>query len=384
MAARSGPWAAPAAARAAHIYWKLTARVLLIPLGCVDWCSKEDAHTEPLLTCHQCHERHHAICYGFSGQADPRLPAAGAFVCYRCTRTDQRPDARTFSELALWRRCLYHVVHTGVAASDSELAKQAGIALFTARRINARLEKEGVVRKITSAGAAVPPAGRKGVVRRDGAAAIHGSGSSGFEVVSSAATELLFNAYFNGRLVASAVPSVPPPAPAAAAPTAPPSPSLPKPGRALPARVRGASAAPAPLLAAPPAPVTEVVPEPTQEQLVPNAISDTVARMTLDEHTPPAGTSTRRPGTVRVPPPPPRRRLRHGPHAGTDGGAMALAVSPPSPPCPTHTFSPRRHEQKRRSTADLASQSDARSVVDAPAGAGKRRKVSVTKDPLRV
>ena len=79
---------------------------------------------EVLLTCHACHQRHHAVCYGFTGIHDPRLPSQ--FICIQCTPGDKQPDKRVFADLALWRRCLYHAMHGGGAVSDSELAKTTG------------------------------------------------------------------------------------------------------------------------------------------------------------------------------------------------------------------------------------------------------------------
>ena len=256
-------------------------------LRAAEFPSQEDAENEYLLTCAECHQRHHAICYGFTGKGDARLPRR--FVCCRCTAAGgDSVDLDAFAELALWRRCLYDAIHSGTVWSDSELAKRTGmqririaslpglcpaadragffahmrtakskgIALFTARRMNVRLQTEGIVQRVEGRG------GR----RRDQ-----------MEVASSAATELIFNAYFNGRLVAT------------------------KPSPAQLSAKAGSTAAPAvaaaaanPLVADTAAAAADVPPQTRAcsrgnpdaaeepEQLVPSTLTDTVARMSLD------------------------------------------------------------------------------------------------------
>ena len=172
--------------------------------------------------------------------------------------------------------------------------------------MNARLELEGVVVRSGK--------GR----RRDQPA----------ELVTSPVTELLFNAYFNGKMIATAPPAHLLAAAAAASAPVP---------------------APAPVVAAitagpPPSPPTADMQE-TAEQQVPMAISDTVARLSLDERAAAAAavsppSSTRR-GTVRAPSfDPVTDRRRHG-FTLPLTLPFALLILPPHPapaphpsPCP--------------------------------------------------
>jgi hypothetical protein len=205
------------------------------------------------------------------------------FVCCECHTGNKPSEMRAFAELALWRRCLYVVVHRGTVLSDGDLAKAiglsaplatipyrtlrlvsnprpvsflhvvAGISLYTARRMNARLEQEGV---------AAPRPSVKGPGK--------GKREATLEMVSSASTELVFNAYFNGKMVATA----PPPhlLKPAVAPAVP----------AAPAAILAPLTAPAPV-STPPAPVNMPPAESAEQQVPAMAISDSVARMALDE-----------------------------------------------------------------------------------------------------
>jgi len=150
-----------------------------------------------------------------------------------------------------------------------------GIALFTARRMNARLQTEGIVQRVE---------GRSGR-RRDQ-----------LQVASSAATELIFNAYFNGRLIAIK------PSPAqlsakAGQPAVTASAVVAEPNAAAAEPLVAEAVAPADM--PPQGRARNGDPDDADgtEQLVPSTLTDTVARMSLDGPT----QRGRRRGSVRCP-----------------------------------------------------------------------------------
>ncbi|KAM3416644.1 Meiosis-specific protein hop1 [Cercospora zeina] len=114
-------------------------------LGQVVLCQCGHAEKEnDMIECSLCDTWQHLNCYGFTGEADPRLP--DYHVCYECLLGSH--DASTLavlSRLTLKRRTMSLALHRGLPSRPEQLAKLMDVSTQAADTLLADLVKEGFV-----------------------------------------------------------------------------------------------------------------------------------------------------------------------------------------------------------------------------------------------